>query len=90
MKTFDELISRFDQWSAERDLIESEVLHSRKAWEDSDDAGIALLREMVAVLRCCTAEGPACGGVRTLGDLAAGRPLRVDPRLAPSAGTSRE
>lgn len=90
MKTFDELISRFDQWSAERDLIESDVLHSRKAWEESDDAGIALLREMVAALRCGTAEDLSCGGAPTLGNFAAGRPLRVDPRLAPSADTGRE
>ncbi|MFB6724923.1 hypothetical protein ACFCV3_32400 [Kribbella sp. NPDC056345] len=90
MKTFDELISRFDQWATERDLIESDVLHSRRAWEESDDAGIALLREMVAALRTYNTEGPASGGVRTLGALAAGRPLRVDPRLAPSPGTSRE
>lgn len=127
MSTFTSLISRFDEWVAERDRIERDEPHSRRAWEASDDDGIELLREFTAAVRAHEAnpchDGPVClhcgsplnwfagsgtykvstslgwtdqcppspdryhhpkeSEPRTLGELAAGRPLRIDPRLVP-------
>lgn len=127
MNTYVRLISRFDEWVTERDRIERDEPHSRRAWEASDDDGIELLREMAAAIRAHNEQpcdkGPLClhcGGrltwfddsgtykvttplgrtdlcppspdryhhpsdsePRTLGALAAGQPLRIDPGLAP-------
>lgn len=134
MNTCVRLISRFDEWVAERDRIERDEPHSRRAWQASDDDGIELLREMAAAVRAHNEQpcdnGPLClycGGrltwfddsgtykvntplgrtdqcppspdryhhpsdseTRTLGALAAGQPLRIDPRLGPPADRSHE
>jgi hypothetical protein len=134
VNTLVRLISRFDEWVAERDGIERDEPHSRRMWEASDDDGIELLREMAAAVRAHNEQpcdkGPLCrhcGGrltwfddsgtykvatslgwtdqcppspdryhhpsdsePRTLGALAAGQPLRIDPRLGPPADRSHE